>query len=66
MYFSSAQLDKLSDLVLDLAKGLFLASIAVPAVTNQATFLDSIRSTLVGIFLTCLSLTFVKLKENKK
>lgn len=66
MDLSAFQLEKISELFLDLAKGLFLASVAVPVVTPEATLLDSIRTTLVGIFLTYLSLKIVRLKEIKQ
>ncbi|MBA3724576.1 MAG: hypothetical protein H0W89_06875 [Candidatus Levybacteria bacterium] len=64
MDFNFAQLDKLSELFLDLAKGLFLAGIAVPVIATEISLLDSFKSMFVGLFLTYLSLRIVKLKEN--
>jgi hypothetical protein len=50
MEFTNGQLEKLSELSLDIAKGLFLTSFAVPAIYDQATLLASLRS--FGVALT--------------
>jgi len=63
---SSGQFERLSELFIDLAKGVFLATIAVPAVVREATILESIRTLMLGLFFTYLSLVAEKLKEVEK
>jgi hypothetical protein len=53
---SPQKLDKLSDYFMDVAKGLTLASLAVPIIISAATIVTSLR-----IFLT--SLKAIELKE---
>ncbi len=54
MKLSGDQLEKLSNLFMDLAKGLFLASLAV---------YDSLRAVMAGIVFTFLSLKVIEFKE---
>jgi len=63
MRFTSQQLDKLADLFLDLAKGLFLAALAVPAFSPQATLFTSLKGIIAGLIFTYLSLKAIELKE---
>lgn len=63
MKFSAAQLVILSNLFIDLAKGLFLASLAVPALSPGATLLVSFKGVIVGLLFTYLSLKAIELKE---
>jgi len=60
------QLEILSELFIDLAKGLFLASLAVPVIAKEGTVLDSLRSVFVGIFSAYLSLKTIAIREDKR
>lgn len=63
MKFNKRQLLKLSDLGLDLAKGLFLATFAAPIISTQVTFLVSLKSAVLGIGLAFLALKILELEE---
>lgn len=63
MILSSKQSEKLAELCLDLAKGLFLAALAVPAISSVVTLLISLRMLFTAVFFTYLSLIFIKIKE---
>lgn len=63
MRFTSAQLEKLSDLCIDIAKGLFLAALVVPAISSLITLLVSLRILCTGLFFTYLSLKIIEIKE---
>jgi len=63
MSLSIEQLEKLSDLFMDLAKGLFLAALAVPAITPVVTLLTSLRISITGLVFLYLSLKTIELKE---
>ena len=65
MKFSATQLNQISNLCLDLAKGLFLASFAIPAIISSVTFLNSVRITITAIVLTLISLKITEIKEGK-
>lgn len=58
MYFITGQLEKLSDLFLDIAKGLFLASIAAPAIAKEGgyimSFVDIFNSWITFMLLVAL------------
>lgn len=60
--FSDKQIEKLSDLFMDLAKGLFLAAFAVPALTTGADFLFLLRIIISGIMCTYFSLWLIGLR----
>lgn len=61
--FYPTQLDRLSELFLDLAKAMFVAGLAVPAVLNAFSVVISIRAILLGCVFTTASLYFSKEKE---
>ena len=65
MEFRNEQLEKLSNLCMDLAKGLFLTALAIPAFSPNATMMISIKSTAAGIIFTYFSLKIIELKEAK-
>ncbi|MBI3559087.1 hypothetical protein HY085_01710 [Candidatus Gottesmanbacteria bacterium] len=66
MKFNNEQLDKISGLFMDLAKGLFLAAFTVPALAPQMAIFSSIRSALLASFLVIASLKVLDLKEVEK
>ena len=47
---------------MDLAKGLFLAALAVPAFSSEVSTVISIQSTITGIFFTLISLKILEWK----
>lgn len=57
------QIEKLSDLMMDLAKAQFIAAIALPFLTN--TFFDIGKLYLSGIILAGYSLWMIRKKEQK-
>lgn len=63
MFFSTEQIDKLSNLFLDLAKGLFLSAIAIPVLSPQLTFFISLKGIITGLVFTYLSLKILESKE---
>ncbi len=63
MILSSKQSEKLAELCLDLAKGLFLAALAAPVISSVVTLLISLRMLFTAVFFTYLSLIFIKIKE---
>ena len=65
MSLNKKQLDKLSDLFMDLAKGLFLAALAVPVLSSQATLLTTLKGVITGCVFVYLSLKTIELKEEK-
>lgn len=64
--FSSQKLDKLADYFMDVAKGLTLASLAVPAFISAATILTSLKIFITGIVFMYLSLKALELMEVTK
>ncbi len=60
--FNNQQLDKLSDLFMDLAKGLFLAIFAVPVFSGGADFLFLLRTIISGIICVYASLWLINQK----
>jgi len=60
---SKEQLEKLSDLFIDIAKGLLLASLAVPAFTSVKDILSSIKLFIIGIAFIYFSLSICQQKE---
>ncbi len=65
MWLTNSQIEKLADLFIDIAKGMFLAGLLVPAVSSAATIAESFRSILGGLFFTYLSVKILELKEDK-
>ena len=63
MEFSVGQLDLLSKLLINLAKGLFLAALAGPAISSKITILISLRSLILGVYFVCISLKLIEIKE---
>lgn len=61
--WSDTQLEKLSELFLDIAKGLFLASFVVPAVSSLATVINSVKTVAVAALFTYMSLKIVEFKK---
>jgi len=57
------QLEKLSELFLDIAKGLFLASFVVPAISTLATLINSVKTVVVATLFTYMSLKIVEFKK---
>ena len=66
MRFTLEQYDKLSDLFIDLAKGMFLAGLAAPAISKQPEFISSLKSMILALAFTYFSLKILELKEVKK
>ncbi|HSW88116.1 MAG TPA: hypothetical protein VLG12_03045 [Candidatus Saccharimonadales bacterium] len=64
--FSPQKLDKLSDYFMDVAKGLTLASLAVPTLISAATILTTLKNFLTAIVFMYLSLKALELKEVSK
>jgi len=60
--FSQEQLDKLAELSLDLAKGLFLGAFTAPIISPDSLIL-SLKSLLAALFFVYLSLKLIELKE---
>ena len=60
--FTMHQLGKLSELFIDVAKGLFIASFAAP-IFSKAELFVFLRPFLVGVFLVYWSLRFGELQE---
>jgi hypothetical protein len=63
MRFNREQMDKLSDLFMDLAKGLFLAGLAGPAISSQINFLLSLKSIITAVMFLYFSLKAIEVKE---
>lgn len=63
MDLTVSQLERLSELFIDIAKGMFLAALAIPVIAPVPVVAGSIRSTIVGLFFTLLSLKALELKE---
>lgn len=63
MTLTSEQYALLSELLIDIAKGSFLAGLAVPLLSPQATLFITFRSFLIAIACTYYALIAVKLKE---
>jgi len=63
MRFNIEHLDKLADLFIDLAKGLFLAGLVAPAISSDITYLISLKSVCVGIIFLYFSLRIISYKE---
>jgi hypothetical protein len=60
---SSQKLDKLADYFIDVAKGLTLASLAVPVIVSTATIFTSLRIFITAMLFLYLSLKAIELKE---
>ncbi len=60
---SAKQLERLSELFIDIAKGVFLSALAVPIIDKNATFLEALRTTIAGLLFTYLSLKATELQE---
>ena len=60
MLLSAKQLDRLSELFMNLAVGMFLAAIVVQAIAVRPTILDSLRSIAVGLFFVYLSIKTIE------
>lgn len=65
MSLNKEQLEKLADLFIDLAKGLFLAALAIPSIYSQVTFLAAPKGVITGFLFVYLSLKTINLKEEK-
>jgi len=64
--FNQPQISGLADLCFSLSKGMFLASLAAPALfreVNAITIINSVKMILGGLFFTLLALKFLELKE---
>lgn len=61
--FSQQKLDRITDYFIDVAKGLTLASLAVPTIISAATVFTSIKIFLTGMVFFYLALKAVELKE---
>lgn len=62
LHLTSGQIEKLSNLFLDVAKGLFLGAFALPVFTN-IDFLIFMKTFTMGTIFTFFSLKLVELKE---
>lgn len=62
MRLNSKQVEKLSDLFMDLAKGSFLSVITLPILDDFSTF-DFLRFGLGGIILVVMSLKLMKVRK---
>lgn len=60
--FNTEQLDKLADLSLSLAKGLFLAALAAPAF-SQISAIFAFKSGAIAVVLALISLKIIETKE---
>jgi hypothetical protein len=61
---SNQQLDKLSELFLDLSKGSFLAAFALPLLTGGNTILF-IKTFILGLIFTFFSIKLISMKGEK-
>ena len=61
---NSAQILKISDLFMDLAKGLLLASFVAPSISSFVTLLSILKSAFAGLFFAYMSLLL--LTKNKE
>lgn len=61
--FTKSQLDKLSELCLDLSKGVFLAALAAPAISSVIDLFTSIKGLMLGLIFVYLTLMIEKIKE---
>ncbi|OGG27497.1 hypothetical protein A3A64_03885 [Candidatus Gottesmanbacteria bacterium RIFCSPLOWO2_01_FULL_48_11] len=62
MSLTVRQLDILSRICTDVAKGLFLASLAAPTVTSMVTLMMSMRIFVFALVLTVIALGIVETK----
>lgn len=62
LQLTSGQIEKLSILFLDIAKGLFLGAFALPVFTNSDFFIF-MKTFIMGAIFTFFSLKLVELKE---
>jgi len=62
---NSAQMTKVSDLCMDLAKGLLLASFIAPSINSFITLIQVLKSTITGLLFVYISLTLIS-KTNKE
>lgn len=60
---NSSQILKLSDLCMDLAKGLYLASFLAPSLNSMISLFNVMRSLIAGVILTYISLKLLTIKE---
>lgn len=63
MQLTATQLDKLSNLLLELAKAMFIAGLAAPAISSSVTIYQSLGSLAEGMIFTFLGLVITKRKE---
>ena len=61
MLLNKNQLLKLSDLLLDLSKGMFLSSLAAPAISSDVELYSLIRMVLVAVLLATAGLKMLQL-----
>lgn len=66
MQFTQGQLDRLSNLCLDIAKAMFITSLAGPVVISAITMMNSLRILFLGIGFTYISLFIQQAKEQRK
>ena len=60
---NKGQLEKLSDLSMDIAKGLIVSAFVVPIFEHSISLAGSLFSSAVGLLFVALSLTMEKEKE---
>jgi len=63
--FTGKQLDKLSNVFFDIAKGIFLASFAVPIITKSNPFV-LVQGVVGSLFFLYIGLRFTRLSERKE
>lgn len=63
MALSELKLQKLTDLFMDLAKGMFLSALAIPAFSPLVTAISSLRLAMIGIFLVALAFKAIDYQE---
>lgn len=59
------QITKLSDLFMDLAKGLLLASFVAPSINSFVTLLSILKSAFAGLFFAYMSLLLLTKKKEE-
>lgn len=60
---SDSQIDKLSDLLIDIAKGIFLATIIGPGISSLFSIFTMMKALSVGLLFTYLSLKLLDMKK---
>ena len=61
--FTKSQLEKLSELCIDLAKALLIGSVASPVITSLIDLFTALKFGLLGLTFVYLSLKMEELKE---